>query len=81
MDEFRNAIDKIAEAAKKASVGSRRVFVGLGGMELRPDLIELFAKRHSNIRFAMSGRDISTLAAGMAKQAAAMHEMSTRIRL
>jgi hypothetical protein len=47
---FHDAIDKIAKAAKDASIDGRIVFVGLGGMELRPDLIEYFAKRHSNIR-------------------------------
>ncbi|KAH7324275.1 HpcH/HpaI aldolase [Stachybotrys elegans] len=79
-EEFHEAIDKIARAAQKASVGGRQVFVGLGGMELRPDLIEHFAKRHSNIRFTMAGRDISILAAGMSKQVASMGEISARIQ-
>ncbi|KAF5660883.1 aldolase [Fusarium heterosporum] len=60
-DEFHNAIETIAKAAEKASVGGRKVFVGLGGLEGRPDLLETFTKRYSSIRFTMAGRDLSIL--------------------
>ncbi|KAF9769457.1 hypothetical protein IL306_013121 [Fusarium sp. DS 682] len=79
-DEFQNAIYIIATAAQKASVGARKVFVGLGGLEQRPDLLEAFAKRHSNIRFTMAGRDLSILAAGMSRQVESIRDISSRIR-
>lgn len=50
-DAFHDAIDKISRAAEKASVDGRKVFVGLGGLEGRPDLLEAFTKRYSNIRY------------------------------
>ncbi|GFZ42999.1 hypothetical protein JCM24511_00717 [Saitozyma sp. JCM 24511] len=77
---FHSTIAKIAAAADKASVDGRRVFVGLGGLEPRPDLIETFAKRHACIRYAMAGRDIAVLMAGMSKQAATFNELSERLQ-
>ncbi|KAH9884234.1 HpcH/HpaI aldolase [Xylariomycetidae sp. FL2044] len=76
---FRSTVAKIADAAKKASTDGRQVFVGLGGLEPRPDLLEEFAKKHPSIRFAMAGRDLALLLAGMTKQAAAMNEISKRL--
>jgi len=76
---FHSTVAKIATAAEKASVNGRKVFVGLGGLEPRPDLLEVFAKRHAVIRFAMAGRDLAILLAGMGKQAAAMNEISGRL--
>lgn len=76
---FHSTVAKIAIAAEKASVGGRKVFVGLGGLEPRPDLLETFALRHPSIRFAMSGRDMALLLAGMAKQAASINEISTKL--
>lgn len=61
---FHSTVAKIAAAAEKASVDGRKVFVGLGGLEPRPDLLEAFAKRHSLVRFAMAGRDLALLLAG-----------------
>ncbi|ORY25462.1 HpcH/HpaI aldolase [Naematelia encephala] len=75
-DIFHAAVDKVAKAAEKASTGGRQVFIGLGGLEPRPDLLAAFAKKYSCIRFAMAGRDIALLLAGMSKQAAAMNELS-----
>ncbi|EQB58573.1 hypothetical protein K4K61_005544 [Colletotrichum sp. SAR11_59] len=77
---FHSTVAKIAGAAEKASVDGRKVFVGLGGLEPRPDLLEEFAKRHAPIRFAMAGRDLALLLAGMSKQAASMNEISTRLQ-
>ncbi|PVH89466.1 HpcH/HpaI aldolase [Cadophora sp. DSE1049] len=76
---FHSTVAKIATAAEKASLDGRRVFVGLGGLEPRPDLLEEFAKRHPSVRFAMAGRDLALLLAGMSKQAASMNEISTRL--
>ncbi|KAK0374062.1 HpcH/HpaI aldolase [Colletotrichum limetticola] len=47
---FHSTVAKIAKAAEKASVDGRKVFVGLGGLEPRPDLLEALAKRHDTIR-------------------------------
>ena len=47
---FHSTVARIATAAEKASVNGRRVFVGLGGLEPRPDLLEKFAQRHVSIR-------------------------------
>ncbi|EOO00163.1 putative 4-hydroxy-2-oxovalerate aldolase protein [Phaeoacremonium minimum UCRPA7] len=76
---FHSTVARIAAAAEKASHSDSQVFVGLGGLEPRPDLLETFAKRHNSIRFAMAGRDLALLLAGMAKQAASMNEISTRL--
>ncbi|KAK9780279.1 hypothetical protein SCAR479_02916 [Seiridium cardinale] len=76
---FHSLVARIAGAAEKASLDGRKVFVGLGGLEPRPDLLETFAKRHPSIRFAMAGRDLALLLAGMNKQAAAINEISNRL--
>ncbi|KUJ18713.1 HpcH/HpaI aldolase [Mollisia scopiformis] len=76
---FHSAVAKIATAAEKASVNGRKVFVGLGGLEPRPDLLEGFAKKYSLVRYAMAGRDLAILLAGVNKQAAATNEISTRL--
>jgi hypothetical protein len=47
---FHDTVARIAEAAEKASVNGRQVFVGLGGLEPRPDLLKTLAKRHACIR-------------------------------
>jgi len=75
-EKFHSAVDKVAKAAEAASVDGRKVFVGLGGMEPRPDLLESFAKKYPLIRFAMAGRDVAVLLAGMTRQASAMNEIS-----
>ncbi|GKT84193.1 4-hydroxy-2-oxovalerate aldolase [Colletotrichum tofieldiae] len=49
-DLFHSTVSKIAAAAEKASIDGRKVFVGLGGLEPRPDLLEELAKRHAPIR-------------------------------
>ncbi|GKT41272.1 uncharacterized protein ColSpa_01453 [Colletotrichum spaethianum] len=77
---FHSTVAKIAVAAEKASINGRKVFVGLGGLEPRPDLLEEFSKRHAPIRFAMAGRDLALLLAGMTKQAAAMNELSAKLQ-
>lgn len=51
---FQSTVAKIAQAAEKASINGRKVFVGLGGLEPRPDLLEEFAKRHSLVRWVTS---------------------------
>ncbi|KAF4345837.1 aldolase [Fusarium beomiforme] len=79
-NEFHKSIDAIATAAQNASVGGRKVFVGLGGLEQRPDLLETFAKRHPSIRFTMAGRDLSMLAAGMVRQVGSIRDISSRIQ-
>ncbi|KAK2059066.1 HpcH/HpaI aldolase [Colletotrichum caudatum] len=77
---FHSTVEKIAAAAEKASTDGRKVFVGLGGLEPRPDLLEELARRHAPIRFAMAGRDLAMLLAAMSKQAAAMNEISTKLQ-
>lgn len=47
---FRSTVDKIAKAAESASINGRRVFVGLGGLEPRPDVLEDLVKKYSCIR-------------------------------
>ncbi|KAF2448076.1 HpcH/HpaI aldolase [Karstenula rhodostoma CBS 690.94] len=76
---FQSTVERIAAAAEQASTNGRKVFVGLGGLEPRPDLIEMFALRHPSIRFAMSGRDMALLLTGMAKQASSINEISTKL--
>ncbi|KAI0144999.1 HpcH/HpaI aldolase [Pestalotiopsis sp. NC0098] len=76
---FHSLVAKVATAAEKGSTDGRQVFVGLGGLEPRPDLLETFVKRHPSIRFAMAGRDLALLLASMSKQAAAMNEISKRL--
>ncbi|KAI1339464.1 HpcH/HpaI aldolase [Xylariaceae sp. FL0016] len=78
-DLFHSTVARIAAAAEKSSSDGRKVFVGVGGLEPRPDLIETFAKRHPCVRFAMAGRDLALLLAGMSKQASAMNEISERL--
>ncbi|WZH50100.1 HpcH/HpaI aldolase [Fusarium acuminatum] len=79
-DEFAQAIDAISTAARNVSVSGRKVFVGLGGLEGRPDLLEGFARRYSNIRFTMAGRDLSVLAAGMSRQLKSIRDIFSRIQ-
>ncbi|KAH8673397.1 HpcH/HpaI aldolase [Xylariales sp. PMI_506] len=78
-EAFQTVVARIAAAAEKASENGRKVFVGLGGLEPRPDIIELLAKRHPSIRFAMAGRDLAILMAGMQKQAAAFNALSDQL--
>ncbi|KAK8846888.1 hypothetical protein IAR55_005978 [Kwoniella newhampshirensis] len=76
---FQSAVDRIAKAAEKASVDGRKVFIGLGGLEPRPDLLEKFVQKYPLIRFAMAGRDIALMMAGMSKQAASFNSISDRL--
>lgn len=76
---FKSTVARIAAAAEKASFDGRKVFVGLGGLEARPDLLEEFAKNYLPVRFAMAGRDLALLLASMNKQAASMNEISTHL--
>ncbi|WWD22198.1 hypothetical protein CI109_106689 [Kwoniella shandongensis] len=78
-DIFLNAVDRIAKAAEKASVDSRKVFVGLGGLEPRPDLLENLVQKYPLVRFAMAGRDIALLLNAMGKQAASFNAISDRL--
>lgn len=65
---FHNTVAKIATAAEKASKDGRKVFVGLGGLEPRPDILEALAKRHSLIRyFKPFQSDLYTIADGFAQ--------------
>ncbi|KAF2171781.1 hypothetical protein M409DRAFT_50425 [Zasmidium cellare ATCC 36951] len=79
-DLFQNTVARIADAAEKASIDGRKVFVGLGGLEPRPDLLEKLAQRHPCIRFAMAGRDIALLMGAMNKQVAAMEAISQSLQ-
>jgi hypothetical protein len=45
----------------------------------RPDLIEQFAKRHSNLRFAMAGADNGMLLAAMRAGAKKFQEITARV--
>ncbi|KAF4121456.1 HpcH/HpaI aldolase/citrate lyase family [Geosmithia morbida] len=76
---FHSTVAKVAAAAEKASAGDRKVFVGLGGLEPRPDLLSTFAKRHAPIRFAMAGRDLALLMTSMTQQAAKINSISTEL--
>jgi hypothetical protein len=73
---FHAAVDKICKAAEAASVDGRQVFVGLGGLEPRPDLLVHFTKKYACIRYAMAGRDFAMLIAAMNKQVGEMEEIS-----
>ncbi|CAK4033813.1 aldolase [Lecanosticta acicola] len=75
-DLFHSTVARIAAAAQKASTNERKVFVGLGGLEPRPDILEALVKKYSCIRFAMAGRDIALLMGAMSKQVAAMEAIS-----
>ncbi|KXS96248.1 hypothetical protein AC578_5481 [Pseudocercospora eumusae] len=78
-DLFHSTVARIAAAALSASTGDREVFVGLGGLEPRPDILEALAKKHACIRFAMAGRDISLLMSAMSKQSTAMQQISSSL--
>ena len=45
-----NGLKRIAKAAKAASTPEHKVFVGLGGLEPRPDIIRKLASEFDNIR-------------------------------
>ncbi|KAJ6606037.1 Phosphoenolpyruvate/pyruvate domain-containing protein [Mycena vulgaris] len=77
---FHEAIAQVAAAADAASTPNHKVFVGLGGLEARPELMEKFVKEHACIRYLMAGRDIVHLFNGMKAQAKKMAEMNERIR-
>lgn len=48
---YHSTVARIVAAAERASVsGGRQRFVGLGGTEPRPDLLEALAKRHPPLR-------------------------------
>jgi hypothetical protein len=53
--------------------------VELTAISGRPDLIEKLAKKHSNLRFAMSGADNGTLLSAMQKSAAVSQAITRRI--
>lgn len=62
---FHNTVAKIATAAEKASKNGRKVFIGLGELEPRPDILEALAKRQTLIRyFKPSQSDLYTIADG-----------------
>lgn len=71
---FLDAVDKIAAAATAAGV-----FVGLGGLEGRPDLLETLCRKWPCIRYLMAGRDIVHLFNGMKVQAKAMSALNDAI--
>ncbi|KAJ7119116.1 Phosphoenolpyruvate/pyruvate domain-containing protein [Mycena epipterygia] len=77
---FHDAIAQVAAAAEAASTPNHKVFVGLGGLEARPELMEKFVKEHACIRYLMAGRDIVHLFSGMKAQAKKMEEMNERIQ-
>ncbi|KAK1993602.1 HpcH/HpaI aldolase [Colletotrichum falcatum] len=79
-DMFHSTVAKIVAAAEKASIGGRKIFVGVGGLEPRPDVLGELVRRHAPIRFAMAGRDLSLMLAGMSKQVAAMNEISAKLQ-
>jgi hypothetical protein len=67
-----SALERICLAAKSASTPTHQVYVGLGGLEPRPDLLERLRGAFDNIRYVMAGRDTSILLSGMKKQAEEM---------
>lgn len=58
--ELQAAIKRICRAGTEAGI-----FLGLGGMENRLDLVTAFRKEFPAIRFAMAGRDSFALLKGM----------------
>ncbi|KAJ6630338.1 Phosphoenolpyruvate/pyruvate domain-containing protein [Mycena sp. CBHHK59/15] len=76
---FHDAIAQVATAATAASTAKHTVFVGLGGLEARPDLMEKLVKEYPCIRYLMAGRDIVHLFNGMKAQCKAMGEMNDRV--
>lgn len=50
---FRDTVASIVDAAEKASTNEHKVFVGLGGLETRPDILEVLLKKHSCIRHVL----------------------------
>lgn len=47
---FHSTVARIADAAEKSSSCGRKVLVGLGGLELRPDVLEVLVRKHTCIR-------------------------------
>ncbi|WWD07590.1 hypothetical protein V865_005691 [Kwoniella europaea PYCC6329] len=64
------ALSKICRAAMKYNK-----FVGLGGMEPRPDIISRLRKEFNCVRYVMAGRDTSVFQSGMAAQVKAIKEI------
>jgi len=79
-EHFHNTIAKISAAAEKASTSEKKVFVGLGGLEPYPKILEMLLQRHSNIRFVMATRDVSVLMAGMKANAGSMNALSDKLQ-
>ncbi|KAI5480301.1 hypothetical protein MNV49_001260 [Pseudohyphozyma bogoriensis] len=73
------AYEKIAAAADKASVNGRKVFVGCGGLEPRPDIIRILTKKHPCIRLFMAGRDSVALLNGMKAEVAGFKALAEKI--
>lgn len=50
-DLFHDIVARIADAAVHASTDERKVFIGLGGLETRQDVLKALIKKHSSIRY------------------------------
>ncbi|KAI5480295.1 hypothetical protein MNV49_001254 [Pseudohyphozyma bogoriensis] len=72
------ALTKICAAAEAGSkANGAKIFVGAGGLEKRPDLLEKFVSKFPNLRYVMAGRDSMNQ---MKAQASAMKEISDSLQ-
>jgi hypothetical protein len=52
------------------------VYVGIGGLEPRPDILAKLRKAFDNVGYVMAGRDTTIMMNGMMAQAKAMKAIS-----
>ncbi|WVR09353.1 hypothetical protein IAU60_006419 [Kwoniella sp. DSM 27419] len=76
---LKDAYAKVSLACKKASINGKNVTLGIGGLNGRPDLIEEFASKYANARYAMSGADNAMLLGAMKSGAAKCKAMTERL--
>ncbi|KAF8917009.1 Phosphoenolpyruvate/pyruvate domain-containing protein [Mucidula mucida] len=78
---FLAAVAKVAAAVDAANAASgQKRFVGLGGLETRPDCMEDLTRRYPCIRYLMAGRDIVHMFNGMKAQCKTFAEINEKIQ-
>ncbi|KIY62414.1 Phosphoenolpyruvate/pyruvate domain-containing protein [Cylindrobasidium torrendii FP15055 ss-10] len=73
------AYERICKAAEAQWTETRKVYVGCGGIEWRPDMMRDLSLKYKSIRYFMAGRDSTVLLNGMKAQAGAMAELDAQV--
>ncbi|KAI5476498.1 hypothetical protein MNV49_007677 [Pseudohyphozyma bogoriensis] len=69
------AYERICAAAEANSVNGRRVFVGAGGLEPRPDILKHLGKKFPCMRFVFGAREQAVMMNGLRTSARALKAM------